>query len=302
MKLVTINYLRFYAILSLVLWHCFVCPLTVAWYIIDQTPATITIGKVAQFFIPNANMPLFVFIAGFVFAFAIEKGKYKEFLPFLWNKTKRLVIPFFTLGTLICLTAPQRYLDQIIWGGGSHLWFCIMLFWIFIIAWGANWTNTPLIQIILFISSVAYVLYNHCTPAYLHKLPLGLHNTFFYYCYFCMGEFVCRKRDNAKWLWGMLGAIVLIYIAARFGSSIGVKGVGRIYNFLQSPMLIMALYMLARFIPEQKYKSNGFVDTICVYGFGIYVFHEWIHGVHIIINRSTNSLRNRRYFLQLSLR
>ena len=222
-------------------------------------------------------MPLFVFIAGFVFAFAMEKGKYKAFRPFLWNKTKRLVIPFFTLGTIIYLSAPERHLYQIWWGEGSHLWFCMMLFWVFIAAWLVNRPQVPVwARVLVLLASCGYVLYNHCSQWSTLKLPLGLHHTFFFYCYFCMGEFVYRKRDNTKLLWGMLGFLILIFIAAKFGSSVGIKGVGRRANFMLSPMLIMVFYILALFIPEKKYKTSGFLDTICVYGFGIYVFHEWM--------------------------
>ena len=122
MKLTEVNYLRSYAIISIVIWHCFVCPLS-AWNLIEATTATQLIAVLARFVIPDANMPLFTFISGYLFAYLYQKNaeKYGHFKSFFKAKFERLVIPFLVLGTLMNITVPERDLNMILNGEGSHL-------------------------------------------------------------------------------------------------------------------------------------------------------------------------------------
>lgn len=89
------------------------------------------------------HMPLFIMLSGCVFGYCIEKQKYRELLPFLKNKGKRLLIPYFVFGIfyvapVMCLlkltdNSYLRYIfDGIICSYNSrHLWFMLALFWIF---------------------------------------------------------------------------------------------------------------------------------------------------------------------------
>ena len=65
-----------------------------------------------------------------------KKQKYKEFKPFLQNKVHRLLIPFLVLGALTNLTQVNRnFLPEMFYGKPSHLWYCLMLFYCYIVCW-----------------------------------------------------------------------------------------------------------------------------------------------------------------------
>lgn len=142
-KLLNIEYLRVYAVLSLLIWHCFFCP-DLCWRLSENEFTSPYVHKmlyiVSAVFIPDANMPLFTFISGFVFAYLFSMGHYSDWGVFFSKKVKRLFIPWIILGTIIALTSFEadfaaigfKYMS---YGGGSHLWYILMLFWLFLISW-----------------------------------------------------------------------------------------------------------------------------------------------------------------------
>ena len=87
----------------------------------------------------------FVLVSGYIYAYLrIQKGKYLDFVPFVWNKIKRLIIPF--IFTCIIWVGPigcyfnnyslQECLNNYILGiSPNQLWFLLMLFWCFVFAW-----------------------------------------------------------------------------------------------------------------------------------------------------------------------
>lgn len=131
MKLIVVNWLRFYAIVSILIWHCIICPAT-GWNLLPASNYTSIIDFIGKVFIPEANMPLFTALSGYLFAYLFyqKKKSYASFHAIFKNKFKRLVIPFLVLGSLATLIVPGRpFVSGMIWGDGSSLWFCMMLFW-----------------------------------------------------------------------------------------------------------------------------------------------------------------------------
>ena len=130
-----LNLIRAFAVISLVVWHSY-CSY-VCWGF-GNSP----LDKIYYLFIvnliPDANMPLFTFISGFLFSFLlVEKNKYKQLKPFLKIKSERLIIPFLVLGAFTLLTERNIGIVECITrgGGNSHLWYCLMLFYVFIADW-----------------------------------------------------------------------------------------------------------------------------------------------------------------------
>lgn len=270
MQFKEINYLRFYAILSIVIWHCFVCPLT-CWNLIESNHGQSIIQQVASFLIPNANMPLFTFISGFLFAYACEKkNNYQQFISFIKNKINRLVIPFFILGTVVCISAPERELSQIIWGEGSHLWYCMMLFWCFVIGWILNKINNKTLWLVVSLASLGIVLICYSNWSMI-KMPLGIHNALFYFCYFALGQLTYLKISDIE----EHKYIIIISLSVLLILSIYFH-VGRLIILFKELLLIYVLFFIAKYIPARYAKKSTFVSVICKYSFGIYVFHEWI--------------------------
>lgn len=283
MKIQEVNYLRAYAILSIVMWHCFVCPLSV-WGLIEPTSGTRMVSVIGHFLIPDANMPLFTFISGYLFAFLYQKNaeKYGNFKSFFKAKFERLVIPFLVLGTLVNITVPERELYMIIDGEGSHLWFCMMLFWCFMIRWAILKVNWKPLNWAMLLLSIAAIFYSRGSNWNLPGFPfsiLGIRHAVFFYAFFVMGDVVFKNKEkiklvyNGKWL----HLITIVYLLWVSGSLLGIKYVSGLLSIGCSFFFIIILYSwVNKLIDEDIIHPNKFIDTLCVYSFGIYVFHEWL--------------------------
>lgn len=90
------------------------------------------------------HMPFFIFISGAVYGLCIQNGKYQKPLPFLLNKAKRLLVPYFAFGLLFLAPvmwyiglAEDGFLNYCCKGillslDPRHLWFLEALFFIFL--------------------------------------------------------------------------------------------------------------------------------------------------------------------------
>lgn len=54
------------------------------------------------------HMPLFIAISGAVYQMGVDRGKYVEFLPFVANKVKRILVPL--IFTAVCVLMPTLVL------------------------------------------------------------------------------------------------------------------------------------------------------------------------------------------------
>lgn len=283
-NITVVDYVRFIATISIVMWHCSICPIA-HWGIVDhdmfQESAIFMPMKIFQtLFFPEAVMPLFTFISGFLFSFLIAKGKYGEFKLFLWNKTQRLIIPFFILGTLVTITSYDRYISDIPWGEGSHLWFCAMLFWCFMIMWPVvkltpERYNKETLYLVLSLCIILQLYYgSNWTMEF--RLPLGLHNSLYFLGYFVAGYLFYTMPKLIAWLRKNIIFLAIIYIACCLVILLGLPVIGKvctlIHNYLYS-FLLVALFSNCLL---SNSKGSEFVKNVCKYSFGIYVFHEWI--------------------------
>ena len=121
-RLADVTLLRSIAVISLVMWHCY-CPY-ISWNMAVEVGIY---SRLLTNIIPDANMPLFTFLAGYLFCYLFEeKGKYKEFKSFLISKINRLLIPFLVLGTLMNLTMYGKDRVDILYGQPNHMWYCLI--------------------------------------------------------------------------------------------------------------------------------------------------------------------------------
>lgn len=285
MRLQDVNYLRAYAIISIVVWHCFVCPLSV-WRIIESTSYTRIVLSIGRFFIPDANMPLFTLVSGYLFAYLTQKNKekYGDFRSFFKTKFERLVIPFLVLGTLVNISVPERELSMIISGEGSHLWFCMMLFWLFMIRWTILKINWNPLKCAMLLLSIAAIIYSKGNNWYLPDFPfsiLGIRHAVFFYVYFVMGDVLYKNKENLldfvrkgeRFLW-ILSFIYCLWVV---GSFLKVPILSGLLYISTSVFFIVLIFLWAIKLIDKGYlQPNRYVDTLCTYSFGIYVFHEWL--------------------------
>ena len=267
-KLSEVTYLRVYAIMSLVAWHSY-CSYT-AWGI-GNSPLDCTYSLMFMFFAPTANMPLFTFLSGYLFCFLFkEKGKYTVFNGFLKNKVNRLLIPYLILGFIINLTQIGRGkpLMPMFYGAPNHMWYCLMLFYCFVICWLVE--NKLGQKYNIFLALLSYIFVLFVGRRYLSvDSPLGWYMLAYFYSYFYMGFLTFQYADGIfpflqKYFNFLCVAFVCSVIAAYYNyNSYGVSSI----------LFVSLLITITRQI---KMHSPLWIEVIAKYSFGIYVFHQWI--------------------------
>ena len=279
-SLIEIDYIRTIAILSIVVWHCFICPYYV-WGVVEVESSNwpliyYSYYLVSAFLFPGTVMPLFTFISGYVFCYLIQQGKYSDFKTFLLNKLNRLLIPFLVIGSLVSLTSYDRSIYDVLYGGGSHLWFCAMLFWCLIFTWLLIKVKVP--QYILYIIVVLSGFF--CYMGLDFKLPLGIHASILYVGYFIAGYLLYEKRYIIDTLKDYMIWLVLFYlfvvVCMMIGEYLRIQPLFSVASIIRNH--IYSILLLSFFYKKQVRNQIVYerIRTFCKYGFGIYVFHEWI--------------------------
>lgn len=284
-KLIEVNYLRAIAIISIVVCHCFGCP-TYVWGLLEPSNYTILISKISTFLFPEANMPLFTCLSGYLFSYLYiqKKPAYSSFTLLLKNKFHRLVVPFLVIGTIGTLVVPERPWTGIYWGDGSSMWFCIMLFWCTLLRWLiVRYSKSKVINCIIFIvCSLFYILMpNYALPHWTMGVPTGLlcfSRTFFYYPFFVIGDILYKNRSRlSDMCWSIWLVAFLFYLAIGY---IAILEIGMI-SYLSKKMLPLFLILLlfalfVKLVDTKRCTGGAFLDRFCLYSFGIYAFHEEI--------------------------
>ena len=270
-KLSEIALLRVLATFSIVVWHTY-CSY-ICWGVADS-PANSFYSRFFTRIFPDANMPLFTFIAGYLFCFLLkEKGKYRSFKEFVKNKTHRLLIPFLVLGSMINLCEYGKDIVDLFYGLPNHLWYCLMLFYVFIASWLVNKYLPGGGRTFMMLISFLAVVYGRSALSV--RFPLGLYLPLFYYGFFHAG-FLFREKFEAKILSSKL--IVALIFCGYVVSCI-------FYNrHMVLPLAltqIILLFAAAKwFCNLQFYSKNErlkkTIEIFSKYSFGIYVFHQWI--------------------------
>lgn len=270
------------AVVSLVIHHLSICPI-LFWQVLDNPNPVIakTEGCIGWALIPDANMPLFTFISGFLFMHLLGGGspKYQKFSAFFFNKIKRLVIPFLFFTPLVMLTSPKcdwvglRYID-FFYGEGFHLWFLMMLFWSFMLGWMLR-THVRINIFVALISLGFYVFYNRLT---IYRVPLGLHNAALYYCFFAIGGFtcmICKRRKlydlDMSFSMMLLGLILLIIHHENIPHLMSLS------QKLYSLTYVWMVFFFVKYLYEKGIlRQNKIIDRICGASMGIYIIHHWV--------------------------
>lgn len=136
MKLTYISILRSLSILVVVFFHVYHYM-----YVPAHFPETVQMYHDTYFWFNqcvgiNIAMPMFTLIAGFLFSYLYDKGKYQEFVPLIKKKAMRLLLPFFVFGILMMATTGVPFRPwELYTGGFAHLWYLSFLFWCFPLGW-----------------------------------------------------------------------------------------------------------------------------------------------------------------------
>lgn len=217
------------------------------------------------YFLPDANMPLFTMISGFVYCYLQKyEGKYNCKRELIKGKIKRLLFPYFIIGTIVVFTISDWNPQSIIYGDAHHLWFCAMLFWCFLEIEFFEilplWIK-PVLILICIASGFVYYGYD----------ILYAYRSLHYFPYFLMGYYLV---DLLPLIQAKLAIRVVIVLFAVL--MIGITFLNIKYISSLSFLTYTFIFPLSLFsIVPINIKPQKMVSLISTYSFGIYVFHEW---------------------------
>lgn len=266
-RLSNIEFLRCFAVLTLVGWHC-LC-VYVGWHaFLPDISAAVGDSTLTHFYeilstrvlMPDANMPLFTVISGFVYEYLKKQGKYQNTKEFVKKKIKRLMIPYFVIGSIVVFTIADWAPISILYGDAHHLWYCAMLFWCFVyIRAFVKFPNHLKFATVIF--GILLQLFS--------SLPdiLGIVKGVKYFPYFVMGSCLVESLPKLQTRNGKIISIVswLVWLIA-------------VICLKWKPLLVILNYMFVLMlfaVVPQNIKVGKVVKMISALSFGIYVFHEW---------------------------
>lgn len=288
-KLQNIVILRTFAIIAVVLYHCY-CPWMSSWNwyycpmrnLYSFIFETILIGR----------MPLFVFVSGYLFSYLyISRGKYHTFTGFIENKFKRLLVPCIVFTGVLCACLQVNYLHVFIYGG-YHLWFLKMLFLCFMTCWIiAKYVNSLKFEIVLLCVTIAMTFIPFPNV-------LGIHHYLKYFFFFYGGYLLSKYRHDLNFIFtkkigfAIIGLYLLLCIITGYvyvvnshydiGTIMYTNPILKICRILMRPTMVIVAFIVIGWVERMISKNMTiFCDKINTLSYGIYLFHllilECIH-------------------------
>lgn len=236
-------------------------------------------------YIYSFHMPLFVFLSGAIYSYGVDHGKYSEFFPFLFNKAKRLLVPYFVFGffyvapTMCLLGLTEQTFFEYCYSGillsqnSRHLWYLPALFWIFLLVMPAK----P-----LFVKStkirIALLLCSHLLFYIASYVPgkFQLYACCQYLFYFLLGvsfhyEYVHFYNLAQKYRYLYFPLPLVLFVQFRFNPNLYTH---LFYRLIGITMILgLALYITQR---KPHLLKNPYYLLIQNHSFGIYLFHPMI--------------------------
>ena len=281
-RLVEIAYLRAVAIFLVVLMHAF-SPY-MGWKFV-QTDYESTYNSIFSIWM-GGRMPVFLFISGFLFSYLLHvKHKYGHYGLFLWNKVKRLLIPYLVFVVLMVLS--HNRLDfsnpesafSLLWlfikKGYWHLWFLLTLFLCFFITKPLSLIKYPWVHVlVLVVSSVISIFFKT-------TILFGVNFLVYYFVYFYWGYVVERYKKQVIlfFRWEVALSLLLVWFVLCFiRDYVGVNGVAlHVFRYFSNISFIFGVYVVVHLlVKEGRIKEYPIIERINKYSYGIYIFHVWI--------------------------
>lgn len=221
------------------------------------------------------HMPMFVFVSGMTLAFvSARKSSYHAFWPFVRNKAKRLMIPYFVFALFWVLPFMVGYgfrdfktylLNGIILSFDCrHLWYVWMLFNVFILFYILR-TIVERFKIPRYCIMIASLSLYVCEAIFGGKLPyFQIDSMLEYQFWFILGYMTMIYRQETRML--MPISIIIGLVSSYFYAPISL--------FTFALIGVWLTYLLAQRI--RCITENKAVNKIVKNSFGIYLFHPII--------------------------
>ena len=268
--------LRAIAILMVVLGHSIILYYP-SWTLYEPNTMCMPLAAIYRI-IDIIQMPLYFSISGYLFYYS--QGKNADFMPFIKNKAKRLLVPFLVFS--LCWMVPIKLLvnysgyqnqsiktiivRKILWGtDNGHLWFLVALFLIFVVMYFVcrhlyahkNDALNVIVMIVLLICS--YFSYK------LGAVPC-LRNAALYMFWFFAGFLFHYYRQyftDRKKIISVVGVIagiaaIVLYFTVPY----------RAVKYIAAFLCVAGLYYI---VPDRTNKLTRKIDED---SYGIYLFHS----------------------------
>lgn len=226
-------------------------------------------------FIGLVQMPMFVFLSGYLFGLQYRKGRYIDFAHLIKKKTQRILAPLLVFGMAYYLLIPSVILEHVVWFNSiGHLWFLEMLFECFILQWCVRKVKATKQLILAVAMSVVST-----------KVPLlfGVNTLCIYFVYFNLAFLFAVKNRAFDSLWG--GKLMYLVLVLSLASVYVINGIligedatfihfsFRIYKMVVSLFLCIFLMRLFSSFTHQQFSLLNSLDQT---SFGIYLIHPFI--------------------------
>lgn len=280
----------------LVVYHAF-APYCGAW-IMPKGIDDVDIYKWISHFAFSFLLEGFIFISGYIFTFQLfQKNKFVSVWDLAKSKTERLLLPCVIFGAIyyILFFEKQNLLNTVyqIINGIAHLWYLPCLFWLFVFQYiiikhtsESTRRNKCIVALCIGIIPIVSIV----------DIPFQLGRTAYYLMFFYGGGLFYQyskkiasrcKINKVCLLWGLFViAVISLYIVMEGNKQqieICTSRYAKLPYYIANVYLkiiiawigITALYMTA-VLYCKEHKVIDSVIKIGTYGYGVYIFHQFI--------------------------
>jgi len=240
------------------------------------------IGK----FIHSIDMPMFMFISGFLYAHTLfHSDNYNKTGAFLKNKAKRLMIPYILWGGVINCIFTDRYNLYSLLYGISHLWFLLALMMIFTIVHLCRkyWMNLQCKGLLVLVA-IFFLVSPLVSKSGVSIFALSA--AIYYLPAFFMGIFCAKYADKLKDAMARYGkqiqvlAPILLILQLGFCFMDMPNSLCNQLTKLFSILIIISLWMLCL---DKTWKTSSVIRNLDASSMGIYILHH-ILLIYLITN------------------
>lgn len=286
-KMLYVSVLRICSMLLIVLYHSLCFYSGVWWYLRTNV---VPVWKIIASPVETVGLTSFFLISGFLYGQGyIEKGKYKKIVPFLGNKIRRLLIPYFFWGILMIITMPVVHISWInLLTGVAHLWFLMALFEMFVLMmlfnrFGINEYSSIIVDFLILVLSFALLYIWKALPNCQYVLAITV--MLYYWPAFLMGFYYAKYGQN-RYCKVVFSSLLVIGIIVLFVISfVGYPDNCVLYR-LPAIVVSLSAMTLVKKSSVSLYQSN-LLNNLDKNSMGIYIFNQIIVFI-ILLNSESN--------------
>lgn len=290
-----ISYVKIILILFVILGHS-VAFWSGEWFT-KNPELTVPILSFMYSFLGSFHTYAFVILSGYIFSYKMAEGDYSDYKGFVYNKFKRLIVPYIFVSVVWVIPAAIFFMDysmsdillNFLLGINPHqLWFLLMLFFSFVFAWPIYKYVQGRYKLITLIGVLCYcvgVVGSNIIPNY-----FCIWNMMQYFLFFLIGimlygvkkEFF-YKRKYIVFLGIMELFLLVFHIMIRkictglcltifqVVTNFGLHVVGSLF------CICFAIYIIRKYINKQDKKNFN----VSKYIMPVYLLHQQI--IYIVI-------------------